>query len=351
MGTWQRCSVSPRRRDRAAPRLQISPIRNPQSSLNGQHSQYAPVPRTVAIPPHRNVPSVPLAPSSPSLLSSSFLFPSVYIQSISPLPIPLSLLLRLPLRLRLPLLTNSLLPQHLTGSHEPISPHNTPHTSASAPQSDVPFHFPNPPLFEQTFQSPTTEENRNRQRERERGRGDTYKPAAYPPNPLTYSACTAVMRSRFSRSARWACSWASWACRWEWWRVLTEEGTVERRVVVVSDCGGGCGCGCGWWCWWWCWWPGGFIVAAVGGRAAIFGVVVVNVGVEFGMEDWDGTGWVLGVGCGGVEDGARALTSEKTRCVTCCAPYGRLYLRSLTLHGINLWANARYGGSACLHCS
>jgi len=62
----------------------------------------------------------------------------------------------------------------------------------------------------------------------------------------------------------------------------------------------------------------------------------VNVGVEFGMEDWDGTGWVLGVGCGGVEDGARALTSEKTRCVTCCAPYGRLYLRSLTLHGINL---------------
>lgn len=41
----------------------------------------------------------------------------------------------------------------------------------------------------------------------------TYNPPAHPPNPLTYSACTAVMRSRFSMSARCAFSRASCAPR------------------------------------------------------------------------------------------------------------------------------------------
>jgi len=33
-------------------------------------------------------------------------------------------------------------------------------------------------------------------------------------------ACTAVMRSRFSVSARWACSRASCAWSWAYWRAL-----------------------------------------------------------------------------------------------------------------------------------
>jgi hypothetical protein len=42
-----------------------------------------------------------------------------------------------------------------------------------------------------------------------------YKPPCQAPKPLTLSACTLVIRNRFSRSARFAESWASWAWRWD----------------------------------------------------------------------------------------------------------------------------------------
>jgi len=41
----------------------------------------------------------------------------------------------------------------------------------------------------------------------------THSPPCHPPSPRTHSACTLVMRSRFSRSARLAASCASCACR------------------------------------------------------------------------------------------------------------------------------------------
>ncbi len=42
----------------------------------------------------------------------------------------------------------------------------------------------------------------------------THPPPHHAPKPRTYSACTAVMPTRFSVSARWAFSCASCACRW-----------------------------------------------------------------------------------------------------------------------------------------
>lgn len=47
------------------------------------------------------------------------------------------------------------------------------------------------------------------------------------------SACTAVMRNRFSKSAMFAVSWASWECRWESWRGFCEEGAVLMREPVL----------------------------------------------------------------------------------------------------------------------
>lgn len=58
----------------------------------------------------------------------------------------------------------------------------------------------------------------------------THMPPAYPPSPLIPSACTDVIRSRFSRSDMCAVNCASCAWRWESWRDLDAEvGTVERR--------------------------------------------------------------------------------------------------------------------------
>ena len=59
-------------------------------------------------------------------------------------------------------------------------------------------------------------------------------PPAYPPRPLMLSACTAVMRSRFSMSAMFAVSCASCDCRCDSWRGLLE-GAVERREPPI-DC-------------------------------------------------------------------------------------------------------------------
>ena len=42
----------------------------------------------------------------------------------------------------------------------------------------------------------------------------THPPAHQPPKPRTYSACTAVMPTRFSISARCAFNCASCACKW-----------------------------------------------------------------------------------------------------------------------------------------
>jgi hypothetical protein len=68
----------------------------------------------------------------------------------------------------------------------------------------------------------------------------TYIPPAYPPRPRMPSACTAVMRRRFSISLIFAVNCASCACRCESWRVLEAEvGTVDNREVL-----------------WVCVWPG-----------------------------------------------------------------------------------------------
>jgi hypothetical protein len=68
----------------------------------------------------------------------------------------------------------------------------------------------------------------------------TYIPPAYPPRPRMPSACTAVMRRRFSISLIFAVNCASRACRCESWRVLEAEvGTVDNREVL-----------------WVCVWPG-----------------------------------------------------------------------------------------------
>lgn len=55
---------------------------------------------------------------------------------------------------------------------------------------------------------------------------ETYNPPCHPPNPLIHSACTLVMRSKFSRSARLAESCAS--CAW------------RCDCAVVSFSGSGC---------------------------------------------------------------------------------------------------------------
>jgi hypothetical protein len=83
---------------------------------------------------------------------------------------------RLTLRLRTTLARDRLLPQNLTRSHE-----STPQKSAHNP------HAPRGP--------------------------QTHSPPCQAPRPRTDSACTLVMRSRFSRSARLAESCASWAWR------------------------------------------------------------------------------------------------------------------------------------------
>lgn len=46
------------------------------------------------------------------------------------------------------------------------------------------------------------------------GKRPTHPPPHHPPKPRTYSACTAVMPTRFSVSARCAFSCANCACRW-----------------------------------------------------------------------------------------------------------------------------------------
>ncbi len=58
---------------------------------------------------------------------------------------------------------------------------------------------------------------------------ETYSPACQLPSPRMASACTLVMRKRFSVSARLAESWAS--CDWSWaWRSrMAIRGSREHR--------------------------------------------------------------------------------------------------------------------------
>lgn len=77
----------------------------------------------------------------------------------------------------------------------------------------------------------------------------THNPPLQPPNPRTYSACTAVMRTKFSKSANCAFSCASCAERCAYWRLRCEDcedcEAVEgrEREWCVDIAGGG-------WMWW-----------------------------------------------------------------------------------------------------
>lgn len=106
---------------------------------------------------------------------------------------------------------NSLLPQNLTSSHKPTQ------TNTSAHSLSKTTPFPKSPL------QPKKNTGNSK---------STYIPPAYPPNPFMLSACTAVIRSKFSKSDIFAVSCASCAWRWESWRDLV-------AVVVAAGAAGG----------------------------------------------------------------------------------------------------------------
>ena len=61
----------------------------------------------------------------------------------------------------------------------------------------------------------------------------THAPPHHAPRPRTYSACTAVMPTRFSVSARCAFNWANCACRWVYCLLRL---IVEAEVEVEEGC-------------------------------------------------------------------------------------------------------------------
>ena len=74
--------------------------------------------------------------------------------------------------------------------------------------------------------------------EQPKGKRPTYPPPHHPPKPRTYSACTAVMPTRFSISARCAFNWASCACRWVYCllRLIVEaEADVDVDVEMEAE--------------------------------------------------------------------------------------------------------------------
>lgn len=86
--------------------------------------------------------------------------------------------------------------------------------------------------------------------ERTTGRS-THRAPHQPPRPRILSACTAVTRTRCSRSERCAESWASWEWRWLRCRVLAEEAEVAEmegrlpRGRIEGRCGREAGIRCG----------------------------------------------------------------------------------------------------------
>ena len=74
---------------------------------------------------------------------------------------------------------------------------------------------PHPPLFPSTLSSPNTLAL------------PINNAPTYPPKNRISPACTAVIRTRFSVSARCAFSCASCACRCAYWRALLDDEPVE----------------------------------------------------------------------------------------------------------------------------
>ena len=145
----------------------------------------------------------------------------------------------------------------------------------------------------------------------------------HPPNPLIYSACTAVIPTKFSISAICAFSCASCACRCvycllrlrvEEERVDWDEGGWEEEVdegrfgppPTRGGGGGGVGVGghCVWWrVWWECWWVVSGVCVWEGGRCVgglMFGWLE---GGRLGATRYRAVGWFYT--CKATEDGIR----------------------------------------------
>jgi len=138
------------------------------------------------------------------------------------------------------------IPHPLTSPHPHPPPHHLPFPPPAPPAVSSPNTLlaamnlhprqPPPPSIHPSTRKTSTQTNKLEKA--------THAPAHQPPNPLTYSACTAVMPSRFSMSARWAFSCARCACRCVYcllrWRVVVEGAVVGGGVVAAE----------GRWGWW-----------------------------------------------------------------------------------------------------